>query len=276
MHLSEIYRPLTAMPFRRTEEYIEVPPCDALKPFIRCFWGTESVLSAPCKSAASVVSPDTCMDIIFHIDVLTGAYKASFCGIDERSHMSGNVCSDTGTAMFGIRFYPWSAVLFAAEDMSRCKNGCFAADEYFGGNIPRLGERIVQCNTIYERARAAEMILMDMLTESRTDSALLNGMYHIISTDGRAKIADICGYACVSERTLERLFLRGTGVSPKTMSSLMRYQLLWRDILSEHGGNMLDLAEKYGYTDQSHLLRDFKRRHLMSPSQAVKYAREYK
>lgn len=276
MHLSEIYRPLTAAPFRCTEEYIEIEPCAALKPFIRCFWGTESFLSVPREKGASIVSPDTCMDIIFHIDVITGRYTAAFCGIDERSHLSGNVCSDTGTAMFGIRFYPWSAVLFSDEDMSRCKNGCFAAEEYFGGNILRLGESIVQCNTIQERARAAEIILMDMLTESRTDSALLNGMYHIIRTDGRAKISDICGYACVSERTLERLFLRGTGVSPKTMSSLMRYQLLWRDILSAREENMLDLTEKYGYTDQSHLLKDFKRRHLMSPSQAVKYAWEYK
>lgn len=275
MHLSEIYRPLTAAPFRRGDEYIEIEPCAALKPFIRCFWGTESFLSVS-RERDSIVSPDTCMDIIFNIDVITGTYTAAFCGIDERSHMSGNSCTSAGTAAFGIRFYPWSAVLFAEEDMSRCKNGCFAAEEYFGGYILRLGERIIQCNTIYERARAAENLLMDMLKESRTDSGLLNGMYHIIHTNGQAKISDICGYACVSERTLERLFLRGTGVSPKTMSSLMRYQLLWRDILSARDVNMLDLAEKYGYTDQSHLLKDFKRRHMMSPSQAVKYAAEHK
>lgn len=275
MHLSEIYRPLTAAPFRCTEEYIEIEPCSALKPFIRCFWGTESVISVSCESG-SIVSPDTCMDIIFHIDMVSGTYTAAFCGIDERSHMSGNSCTSAGTATFGIRFYPWSAVLFAEEDMSRCKNGCFDAEEYFGGYIARLGESIIQCNTIYERARAAEIILMDMLTESLADSDLLNGIYHIIHTDGRAKISDICSYACISERTLERLFLRGTGVSPKTMSSLIRYQLLWRDILSLRGANTLDLAEKYGYTDQSHLLKDFKRRHMMSPSQAVRYAAEHK
>lgn len=276
MHLSEIYRPLTAAPFRRTEEYIEIEPCDAMKPFIRCFWGTESFLSVPRERGASIVSPDTCMDIIFHIDIITGAYTAAFCGIDEHSHLPGNSCTSAGTATFGIRFYPWSAVLFSEEDMSRCKNGCFAAEEYFGGYIPRLGERIVQCSTIHERARAAENILAEMLTDSRADSALLNSMYRIIHTGGKAKIPDICGYACVSERTLERLFLRGTGVSPKTMSSLMRYQLLWRDILSARGKSTPDLAEKYGYTDQSHLLRDFKRRHMMSPSRAVRYAWEYK
>ena len=31
-------------------------------------------------------------------------------------------------------------------------------------------------------------------------------------------------------------------------------------------------VEKYGYADQSHLLNDFRRRHMMTPREAVEYA----
>lgn len=39
MKLNDIYRPITATPFRQNEEHVEVIPCEALRPFIRCFWG---------------------------------------------------------------------------------------------------------------------------------------------------------------------------------------------------------------------------------------------
>ncbi len=36
--LYKSYNPITATPFQCTEEYMEFVPCDALKPYIRCFW----------------------------------------------------------------------------------------------------------------------------------------------------------------------------------------------------------------------------------------------
>ena len=41
MNLHKIYHPITATPFQCTQDYMEFAPCDALKPYIRCFWGSE-------------------------------------------------------------------------------------------------------------------------------------------------------------------------------------------------------------------------------------------
>lgn len=41
--LDKKYMPLTASPYRRDKFHIEIPPCDALKPYVRCFWGTEGI-----------------------------------------------------------------------------------------------------------------------------------------------------------------------------------------------------------------------------------------
>ena len=64
------------------------------------------------------------------------------------------------------------------------------------------------------------------------------------------------------------------GVSPKTFSSLVRYQRLWQDMVLSPRFNALDAVDKYGYTDQAHLLSDFRKRHLMSPKEALEFARK--
>ena len=62
------------------------------------------------------------------------------------------------------------------------------------------------------------------------------------------------------------------GVSPKTFSSLLRYQLLWQEIALSPSFNILDAVAKYGFSDQPHLLNEFKRRHMMTPKEAALYA----
>ena len=44
----------------------------------------------------------------------------------------------------------------------------------------------------------------------------------------------------------------------------MRYQSLWRELVTAPNFSVLDAVERYGYTDQSHLLRDFRKYHGIS------------
>ena len=70
MELYKIYNPITAAPFKCTADYMEFAPCDALKPYIRCFWGSREPVTQDKNtvSATGLVTPDTCMDIIFKVD----------------------------------------------------------------------------------------------------------------------------------------------------------------------------------------------------------------
>ena len=115
---------------------------------------------------------------------------------------------------------------------------------------------------------------MNRLHTCRTDHNLMNSLYHILQQNGNVKISDLCSYTGVSKKTLERIFHENTGVSPKTMQSLIRYQLLWQDIYFHRRFNALDAVAKYGYFDQAHLLRDFKRRHTTTPAEALRFALE--
>ena len=79
----------------------------------------------------------------------------------------------------------------------------------------------------------------------------------------------------IRPQLLERLFHEYVGITPKKISNLIRYQFLWRDILCEPDFDVLSAVHKYGYTDQSHLLREFKRYHSMDIHEARTIALKY-
>ncbi|MBO5217805.1 MAG: AraC family transcriptional regulator [Clostridia bacterium] len=274
MTLAGMYHPITAAPFQQDDTYREVLPCAALRPYIRCFWGTAKPMAASGSTETGLVIPDTCMDIIFDVNYTKNRADGFFCALDEHSYRSGGGgCSDV-TATFAIRFYAWTAAMFTGRDFSGTKNRHFSIGEFFGELRRELAPRLPYAPTLAEKIAIAEPLLLKHLRPERADSDLLNAVYYMLKTDGRARISELCSYAAVSERKLERLFDRYMGIAPKAFSSLIRYQLLWQDIALSGRFDVLDAVEKYGYTDQSHLLHDFKRHHLLGIRDAVIFAQK--
>ena len=267
--LITMYHPMTATPFRHCKAYTEIIPDGALKPYIRCFWGTEEPLKSTEKSAdiPGLVIPDTCMDIIFSFDSNNNLIDSCFCAIDENSHFSNQ---NGVSSIFAIRFYAWSAVMFTNDLLTNSKNKIFAAEEFFPGLENDLLPMLESVNSLNERAAFAENYLLKTLDNNRINSNMMNAVYDIISAAGTIKTAELAAKNAVSKRQLERIFCDNMGISPKSFSSLVRYQMLWQE-LCFRGGNILDLTEKYGYSDQSHLLNDFKKRHSMTPRQALDF-----
>jgi AraC-like DNA-binding protein len=72
------------------------------------------------------------------------------------------------------------------------------------------------------------------------------------------RIPDLARHAGVSERTLQRLFLRYAGVSPAWV--LRRYRLIEAAEAVRDGRavDWADVAARLGYSDQAHLIRDFR------------------
>ena len=258
--LARKYSPILSTPFGRAG-YREIAPCEALRPYIRCFWTDK-------KTADNVlVIPDTCMDIIFKTDEDSAA-DGFFCALDECSYFSEN----GGAQLFGIRFYAWTAQLFSRRDLSGSGGRAFCAEEYFDG-ASELKKLIQSSKGFEERAAAAEKWLTKRSENIRVNNDLLNAVDFIINNRGALEISALCAHTAASARRLERLFARTMGASPKTFSGLVRYQLLWREMVTGGAFKVLDAVEKYGYSDQAHLLNDFRKRHRMNPTQAIEYSR---
>ncbi len=275
LSLTDLYMPITASPFERSKTYTEILPCDALKPFIRCFWGTPEPVSHSeiFSSKPSLVIPDTCMDIIFYLDYTNNSINGSFCTIDENPYASSGTAASELTSTFAIRFYAWTAVLFSDNSFAGSKNKIFLVDDYFSKLNKKLLPMLMSVSSLEQRAKIAEKYLLDQLDLCRVNNNLMNAIFEIINSKGTMRISELAAKNAVSQKQMERIFNENTGISPKTFSSLVRYQLLWHEACFDPNFNILDAVEKYGYTDQAHLLNEFKKRHSMTLSKAVVFAK---
>lgn len=254
--LSALYSPLTAMPLGRPS-YEERFAGPALRPYVRCFWR-----SMPGDDAASLVIPDTCMDLLF----IPGQPPA-FCALDDRAFRSHSA----GSIVFAVRFYPWAAAMFAQDSLVGSLNRAFDARQHFPTLTAALLRMLEETPSFSARCRRAEAILFDLMRPVPPDFG--NALYAILRAEGRMRASALSRELHLSGRQVERLFAQYAGVSPKKLCGLVRYQSLWRAALSPRF-DVQDAVERFGYTDQSHLLRHFKACHSLTLTQAVALARQ--
>ena len=147
-------------------------------------------------------------------------------------------------------------------------NGYFDVGSRFEWLDRFIRPQLLERKTLQEKASFTEQVLLKRLSNVK-ENAVVNGTIHnILTNKGYIDVSKLAKEAFVSTRQLERLFHEYVGITPKKLSNLIRYQFLWRDILCEPDFDVLSAVHKYGYTDQSHLLREFKRYHSMDIHEA--------
>lgn len=269
------YYPITATPFQKNKEYTELAPCAELAPYIRCFWGTETPIKQKKSQVAtqSMVIPDTCVDVMFFVNYTQNKIFSSFCGIDDVVFYTDS-WNDTEDEVsnFCVRFYAWSAVLFSEESMQDTKNGHFDAGVHFEKFKRYMETVLFEKHTLAERSLAAQEYLLKHFYAKKENSLFVRAMNAIMEQRGNLKTLELAKELHISSRQMERIFLQNMGLTPKKAASLIRYQHVWQEACFHPQFHVLDAVQKYGYTDQAHLLNDFRKIHGMSLSEARKYA----
>lgn len=250
--LDKIFTTRTALP--KNGGVIEILPASELRPYVRCFW---TYRSSDNDNAMRVI-PDCCADIIFDID--NGGVSFVGAGFDSFTVKSmPNV--------FGIRFYLWSVPQFTRVNAALLYGRQAEFGDLFRGfNV--FSRKIFQAKNSAEMVELSEQFLLRILNE-RFESDVMNSLYSMIVNYGNISVGELASKIAVSKRTLERKFMQNIGVSPKSVSDAIRYQLLWQDCINGDF-NILDGVEKYGYYDQAHLYNDFKKYHGIGLADAFK------
>ncbi len=249
------YHPLTEKPWLCTAAHRELEPCAALSGAVRCFWGGENGAG----EAPERIIPDTCADLIYRVDETTGVVNGIFCGVSDLCAFSGF----QGTpghryTTFGIRFYAWSACFFAEDSLRGSCNVCENPEIRFGWLDVPLRRALPRLHTLEARAELAQRLL---LAHPARKVTLLPGVVgSIIDQRGTQPVTALARAHFLSTRQLERLCAEYIGLSPKKLSELIRYQMIWQE-LQYRPCTAQELVERYGFADQAHLLREFKRYH---------------
>ncbi|MFC4619483.1 DUF6597 domain-containing transcriptional factor [Camelliibacillus cellulosilyticus] len=247
--------------------YREYLPSKCLASYVACYWTVDYAPSV--KKKLHRIIPDGCVDII--IDRKSPSFsKAAFvAGLMtefEAINLSQNV------SLFGIRFFSDTASRFLHYPVSEFTGYHVLLEEIWGFEAALMVEQVVSAAGMTELVEKVEATLMDILHSQPpiSDEWFRISMQYIYANRGMLSIRSLAEELNYSERHLRRIFKKEIGTNPKELLNIIRFQSLLQELYHGSQHRLTDLAVKYGYYDQSHFIRHFKRYYGLLPGQVIK------
>lgn len=244
--------------------YREYTPCDKLTAYISCYWTIDSH-----ASVVNRIIPDGCVDII--IDrYSSSARKAAFIeGLMTRYEV---MSLSEPQSLFGIRLYPEMA-----QSLLKCPITAFIGyrvflEDVWGANALEMVEEILSTSTDRDMIDVAERTFLRLLSNNDDPSERLlhAGMQYLYASKGTLSVSALADKLSFSERHIRRIFDRELGVSPKEIAGIIKFQSMLQELHSSATYSLTAIAMKYGYYDQSHFTKSFKRFYGLLPTQLSK------
>jgi len=175
--------------------------------------------------------------------------------------------------VFGIKFKPGGFYPFLQAPVSTLTGEVISLEEVFGVETAPMEAEILSLTDDAAMVGRAEAFLTAHLPERDPNTALISEIVQMIQQDRTIlKVEDVVRLSGMNKRTMQRLFDRYVGVSPKSV--IQRYRLHEAAEHMDQGtaGDWLDLSIALGYYDHSHFIRDFRSIVGVSPEEYRQYS----
>ncbi|MBZ9708462.1 AraC family transcriptional regulator [Mesorhizobium sp. ESP7-2] len=163
-----------------------------------------------------------------------------------------------GACCVQVNFTPLGARRFFRLPMSELTDSMVVLDDLLGAEGAALRERLGNAPDWTARFDIAEAFVAARL-ESTTETPLEIAWAYdrIIASGGRTRIASLAERLGWSRKHLADKFFDATGVGPKTLSRIVRFNRALR-LSKQPTADWADVAADCGYADQAHLVREFR------------------
>lgn len=256
--------------------YFEAPPSPALAPFVECYWGVRGSLGVLGYHVESVVPSGTVeLMVNFGSRQRVVAYgDRAVEQVFDVAWMSGmqdqrlSHCAEGGSDHLAVRFRPGGAHAFLDLPLDELTNRVVPLTELLGVEARELRDRLSAEPTDDGRCRLLDRWLLERRrgvhphfhTVRRAVDLLRGGAMGL-------GVTEVCSRLGLSNRHLIRQFRGTVGLAPKTFARVQRFQGVIQDTRGVERVSWSRLAARHGYADQSHLIREFRRFALVTPTQ---------
>jgi AraC-like DNA-binding protein len=239
--------------------YHEVSPPADLRWAVECFWFAEG----PSGGTERIV-PDGCPELVVQLGGLMHAGdEAVRLRPQPRALLVGqrsralHVFPESTFRTVAARLRPSALGRVLHDDAYRLTDGWGSLEDLFGHDGWILHARVEEAVTDAERCDALAGFLRRRLAAVGPGLPADGAVEAVRRARGRITVRALRDATGVSERTLERAFLREVGLSARALAATLRVQaaLLLRDTEP----SWARLAAELDYVDQPHLTREFRR-----------------
>lgn len=256
-------------------QHEEFDPPETLKDAIRCFWH-DSRQSEEQLSSFEVV-PDGYAEIIFHFGNLYTMSQNGDLQSMPSPFMIGllnqpvRFYTKNRLEIIAIRCYPWT--VFDLLGIPSDKSGVRLFEHPLAKLQSALEEAINADNTNEAIAKLREYFV-EASSQIAIDSILSKAGMAMKNANGSIPVSNVAEAAHSTVRTLERKFKQSSGHTVKDVSGLMRFEQARNHLWLYPDSNLAGLAHELGYTDQSHLSKEFKRYSGNTPAAFARNAKK--
>ncbi len=128
------------------------------------------------------------------------------------------------------------------------------------------------CSSPQTQVNMITTFLNELVQQSanKIDRSVQQAIQIMLASKGVITIRQLREQLSMTERTMERRFTAAVGVTPKQFARIIQFQSSLTHISEEAHSRLIDAAYTYGFADQSHFIRTFKRYTGRTPSEHQK------
>ncbi|WP_432106626.1 AraC family transcriptional regulator [Streptomyces sp. AA1529] len=230
-------------------------PAEPLRRWIEHYWLIDWNLEQP--YVARVV-PHPCVNLVLERRGTAAAAPATGLVSGVGTGVFATELESVGRVV-GVQFRPggFRPFLTTPRPLAQLTGGGLALDEAFGPDGALLPARVLAPDREGERVAALDAFLLSLRPAADPAAEQAMALAHRVRTDRSVqRVEHLAAAGGRSVRSLQRLFATYVGVTPKW--TILRYRV--HEAMERAGGPGTDwarLAAELGYSDQSHLIRDF-------------------
>lgn len=161
--------------------------------------------------------------------------------------------------VLGVKFRPGAFYPFYHQSVSGFTDDTLAFNEAFDDDLRKLESDILEHEENEQIVEQTESFLINHLPEKDSKITQINEIVETVMNEPAIlKVDDLTDRFEMSKRTLQRLFKKYVGVSPKWVIQRYRLHEAAEKLAAGETENWSQMALDLGYYDQSHFIRDFK------------------
>lgn len=255
----------------------EFEPPEELRDTIKCFWYNRRE-PGELQSGFEVV-PDGSAEIIFHFgSPLNRSYNGALQPLPS-PFMMGLLnepvlfYTEGLFEIIAIRCFPWT--VFDLLGLPAGKYGVHIFEHPIAQLQAPLNE-LINAGKVDEALAVVKQYFLNARSGVATSSMLFKAGVAMSKANGVMPVSGVAAAAHATVRTLERNFKQSSGYTVKDVLALIRFEQVRNRLWHYPDINLAGLAHELGYTDQSHLSREFKRYSGTTPGAFARKAKKGK